>query len=83
MEGQWEVANSEISHPPVYQNVTERKFMFFDRKVSKSSDFYYLDPGVLPSITDIVEAMNTLIHERHNHSEKLYHSQIVSKNAKK
>ena len=30
---------------------------------------YYLEPGLYPSITDIVEAMNTLIQERHNHSE--------------
>ena len=44
--------------------------MFFDRKLSKSSEFYYLEPGFYPSITDIVEAMNTLIQERHNDSEK-------------
>ena len=43
--------------------------MFFDRKFSKSSEFYYLEPGLYPSITDIVEAMNNLIQERHNHSE--------------
>ena len=43
--------------------------MFFDKKLSKSSEFYYLEPGLYPSITDIVEAMNTLIQERHNHSE--------------
>ena len=35
----------------------------------KSSVFYYLEPGLYPSITDIVEAMNTLIQERHNHIE--------------
>ena len=43
--------------------------MFFDKKLSKSSEFYYLEPGIYASITDIVEAMNTLIQERHNHSE--------------
>ena len=43
--------------------------MFFDKKLSKLSEFYYLEPGLYPSITDIVEAMNTLIQERHNHSE--------------
>ena len=43
--------------------------MFFDKKLSKSSEFYYLEPGLYPSITDIVEAMNILIQERHNHSE--------------
>ena len=44
--------------------------MFFEKKLSKSSEFYYLEPGLYPSITDFVEAMNTLIQERHNHSEK-------------
>ena len=53
----------------MYQNVTEGKFMFFGKKLSKSSEFYYLEPGLYPSITDIVEAMNTLIQEKHNHSE--------------
>ena len=43
--------------------------MFLDKKHSKSSEFYYLEPGLHLSITDIVEAMNTLIQERHNHSE--------------
>ena len=45
------------------------KFMFIDKKRSKSSDFYYLEPGLYPAITDIVEAMNILIQEKHNHSE--------------
>ena len=69
LDGQWEVAISEKSYPSMYQNVTEGKFMFFDKKLSKSSQFYYLETGLYPSITDIVEAMNTLIQERHNHSE--------------
>ena len=42
LEGQWEVAISEISYPTRYQNVTQGKFMFFDKKLSKSSEFYYL-----------------------------------------
>ena len=45
------------------------KLCFFDRELSKSSEFYYLEPGLYPSITDIVEPMNILIQERHNHSE--------------
>ena len=69
LDGQWEVAISEMSYPSMYQNVTEGKFMFFDKKLSKSSELYYLEPGLYPSITDIVEALNLLIHERHNHSE--------------
>ena len=52
----------------MYQNDTEGKLMFFDKKLSKSSEFYYLEPGLYPSITDIVEAMNILIQERHNQS---------------
>ena len=43
--------------------------MFPDKKLSESSDIYYLEPGPYPSITDIVEAMNTLIQETHNHNE--------------
>ena len=43
--------------------------MFFDKKIPKTSDFYYLEPGLYPSFTDIAETMNTLIQERHNHSE--------------
>ena len=38
-------------------------------KLSKSPEFNYPEPGLYLSITDIVEAMNTLIQERHNHSE--------------
>ena len=68
-DGQWEVAISEISYPSMYQNVTEGKFLFFDKKLLKSSEFYYLKPGLYPSKTDIVEAINILIQERHNHSE--------------
>ena len=69
LEGQWEVAISETSYPSMYQNVTEGKFMCLDKKLSKSTEFYYLEPGLHPSITDIFEAMNTLIQERHNLSE--------------
>ena len=69
LEGQWEVASSELSYPSMYQNVAEGKFIFFDKKLSKSSEFCYLEPGLYASITDNVEAMNTLIQERHNLSE--------------
>ena len=69
LDGQWEVAISEIPYPSMYQNVTEGKFMFFDNKLSKSSEFFYLEPGLYPSITDVVEAMNILIQERRNHRE--------------
>ena len=65
LEGQWEVAISEIYYQSVYQNVTDRKVMFFHKKLSKSSEFYCLEPGLYPSIADIVETMNILIRERH------------------
>ena len=69
LEVQWEVAISEKSYPSYYQKVTEGNFIFFDKKLSTPPDFYYLKPRLYLSITDTVEAMNTLIQERHNHSE--------------
>ena len=53
----------------MYQNVTEGKFMFLDKKLSKLSEFFYLEPGLHASITDIVEAMNILVQERLNDNE--------------
>ena len=82
LDGQWEVVISEISYPSMYQNVTEGKFMFFDKKFSKSSEFYSLEPGFYPSITDIVEAMNILIQERHNHSENCIKVKLSRKTQK-
>ena len=43
--------------------------MFLDKTLSKLSEFYYLEPGLYPSITDIDEAMNTLIQQKHNDSQ--------------
>ena len=45
------------------------KLCISKEKLSKSSEFWYLEPGYSPSIADIVEAMKTLTKERHNHSE--------------
>ena len=69
LEGQWEVSISEISYQSMYQNITEGYFKFFDEKFSKTTSTYNLQPGLYTSITDIVEAMNTLIQERNNHNE--------------
>ena len=55
-----------INVPKCY---TGQNYVFFSQKLSKSSEFYHLESGFYPSITDIVEAMNILIQERHNHSE--------------
>ena len=56
--------------------------MFFDTKLSKSSEFYYLEPDLYPSITDIVEAINILIQERHNHSENCIKVKVFRKTQK-
>ena len=69
LDGQWEVAICEIFYPSMYQNVTERKFLFYDEKFSKSTEAYYLEPGLYSSITDIVEAMSTIIQQRNNHRD--------------
>ena len=69
LDGQWEVAISEISYASMYQNVKEGKFMFYDEKLSKTTQVYYLEPGLYSFITDIVEAMNSLIQERNNHRD--------------
>ena len=69
MEGQWEIAISEISYPSMYQKITKGNFKFFDEKISKSLTSYNLEPGLYTCITDIKEAMNTLIQERNNHKE--------------
>ena len=53
----------------MYQNITEGKFKFFDDKLSKSTSTYNIEPGLYTSITDILEAKNTLIQERNNHNE--------------
>ena len=82
LEGQWDVAISEISYPSMYQNKTEGKFKFFDDKLSKSTSTYNLEPGLYTSITDIVEAMNRLIQERNNHNETCITVKVSRKNAK-
>ena len=43
--------------------------MFFDKKLSESSEIFYLEPGLYPSFTDIVEALKTFVRESHKHRE--------------
>ena len=69
MEGQWEVAVSEIILPIHVPNYNGGEIQVFDENFSKSTSPYNLEPGLYTSITDIVEAMNTLIQERNNHNE--------------
>ena len=45
LDGQWEVSIPEMSYPSMYQNVTEGKLTFFDKKPSRLSELYYLEPG--------------------------------------
>ena len=75
LEGQWEVAISQISYPSMYQNKPEGKFKLnggeiqVDKKLSKSTSTYSIEPGLYTSFTDIVEAKNRLIQERNIHNE--------------
>ena len=69
LEGQWEVAISEISYPSTYQIKTVWKFKFFDEKLSKSTTTNTLHFVLCTSNTDIVEAINTFIQERKTHDE--------------
>ena len=64
-----EVAFSELSFPSMYHKTTEGKFKFCDGKLSKSTSTYSLEPGLYTSITDRVEAVNTLNRETNNHNE--------------
>ena len=45
------------------------KYMCFDTKLSKSSEKFCLEPCLYHSMTNILEAMNKLFQERHNHTE--------------
>ena len=76
LDGQWEVENPEISYASMYQNVTEREFMFYEDKFSKTTEAYYLERGLYSSITDILEAMNTLIQKRNNHRDACITNQV-------
>ena len=68
LKGEWEVAISEISYPSLYQNVTEGKFTFVDGRESSEEKRKIvpmnIEPGLYPSIVDIVVAMNIKIRER-------------------
>ena len=69
LNGQWEVAFSETFLPSMYQNITEGKFMVYDDQLSKATEAYYFEPGLYSSISELFQAMNTLIQERNNHRD--------------
>ena len=83
-ESGWSMGGCSFKNilPSIYQNVTEGKFMFFDKKFSNTSEFYYLEAGLHPSITDFVETMNILIQERHNHSENCIKAKVSRRTQK-
>ena len=56
--------------------------MFFWQKIFNVITIFYLERGLYPSITDIVEAMNILIQERHNHSENCIKVKVSRKTQK-
>ena len=64
----------QFQNYPTHQctRMSRRENLFFCPKFSKTSEIYYLESGLYPSITDIVEAMNILIQERHNHTENCF-----------
>ena len=52
--------------------------MFYDEKLSKTTEAYYLEPGLYSSITDNMEAMNTVKQERNNHRDKCITMKVSS-----
>ena len=48
--------------------------MFYDEKLSNTTEAYYLEPGLFSSITDIVEAMNA-IKKKKQPQRHLHHNQ--------
>ena len=73
LEREWEVAITELSYPSLYQNITEGKFFYLDEATPntkpKTSDYYTLDPGLCPSISDIVNEMNQKGQEREKYEK--------------
>ena len=51
--------------------------MFIDKTLSNSSDFYYLELGIYPSITDVVEAMNALIQKDTNTTKNVSQLKVL------
>ena len=71
---------STINVPKRYRG--KHHVSWFKKKLSKLSEFYCLKPGLYPSITDIIEAMNTLIQERHNDSESCIRVEVSRRTQK-
>ena len=82
LKGDWEVAISEISYPSLYQNVTEGKFTFLDGRESpeekRKIQPMHIEPGLYPSIVDIVVAMNDKVRKRIGAQKYEYNGIYVS-----
>ena len=79
-DGEWEVALSKISYHLMSQRSNSS---FYLKNLSKTSESYYLEPGLYPSIKGIVESLNTLIQEEHNHSESCFTVELFYRTQKK
>ena len=82
LKGEWEVAISEILYPSLYQNVTEGKFTFVDGRESpeekRKIQPMHVEPGLYPSIVDIVVAMNDKVRKRIGAQKYEYNGIYVS-----
>ena len=67
LKGWEEVAIPKKCYPSIYQNATERNSCFWYEKTWKNVRFLVSSTWFTPPITNIVEAMNTLVQARHNH----------------
>ena len=65
LEREWEDAITELSHPSLYQNITEEKLFYLEEATpnTKPLDYYTLDPGLYPSISDIGNEINKKFRE--------------------
>ena len=68
----------------MYQNITEGKFFYLDEATpdTKPSDYYKLDPGLYPSISDIVNELNRKIQQREKYEKtpiKLHVNKITQR----
>ena len=81
LDGQWEVAISDLSYPSMYQNITLGKFFYteFSKEAKESPEPYTLKPGLYTSISEIINAMNDLICDRMKPNEN-YITAHVDKN---
>ena len=71
LKGEWEVAITELSYPSLYQNITDGKFFYLVAATpdTQPSDYYTINAGLNPSISDIVKEMNKKIQEREKYEK--------------